>query len=98
MAGGRLTSDPLFQGLTRPPMALGVTYTYFALNAMISMIIFINTKSFLTFPMAGVIHGFGYLLCLKEPRAVELWLLRMKWGFRSLNRGYHSHTNSYDVF
>lgn len=98
MAGGRLTADPLFQGLTRPPMALGVTYTYFAINAMICMVIFINTKSFLVFPLAGVIHGIGYMLCLKEPRAVELWLLRMKWGFRSMNRAYHSHTNSYDVF
>lgn len=98
MAGGRLTADPLFQGLTRPPMALGVTYTYFAINAMICMVAFINTKSFMSFLLGIVIHGFGYLLCLKEPRAVELWLLRMKWGFRSYNRVYHSNTNSYDVF
>jgi type IV secretory pathway VirB3-like protein len=41
---------------------------------------------------------FGYLLCMKEPRAIELWMLRMKYGFRSWNRAYHSFTNSYDVF
>jgi hypothetical protein len=29
---------------------------------------------------------------------VDLWLLRMKYGYRSWNRAFHSHTNSYDVF
>src|SRR5262245_37485620 len=95
---GRLAADALFQGLTRPPMMAGVSYMYFVLNAMICMILFINTKDFRTLPLAIIIHGFGYLLCMKEPRAVELWMLRMKYGFRSWNRAYHAHTNSYDVF
>lgn len=99
MAGGRLEIDQLFQGLARPPMIMGVSYMYFVLNAMIVMIIYINFKSFLAFPLGGVIHLFGYLLCMKEPRAVELWILRMKYGYRSYNRfQVHHHTNSYDVF
>ncbi len=98
MSGGRLTADPLFQGLARPPMIAGVSYMYFVLNAMICMILYINTKSFMVIPLAGVTHMFGYLLCMKEPRAIELWMLRMKYGFRSWNRAYHSFTNSYDVF
>lgn len=79
-------------------MIAGVSYMYFVLNAMITVIMFINTASFLSFFVGIVIHLFGYLLCLKEPRAVELWMLRMKYGFRSWNRTYHHHTNSYDVF
>ena len=79
-------------------MVAGVSYMFFILNAMICMIMFINTHSFLVLPLAFVIHGFGYLLCMKEPRAVELWMLRMKFGYRSWNRAYHSFTNSYDVF
>lgn len=98
MAGGRLSADPLFQGLARPPMVAGVSYMFFVLNAMVCAVIFIQSKSFTTLPMAGIIHGFGYLLCMKEPRAVELWMLRMKYGFKSFNRAYHSFTNSYDVF
>lgn len=98
MADGRLTTDPLFQGLTRPPMVAGVSYTYFVLNAMICMIMFINTNSFGVLPLALIVHGFGYLVCMKEPRAIELWMLRMKFGFRSWNRMYHSFTNSYDLF
>jgi len=98
MSGGRLRADPLFQGLARPPMIMGVSYMYFVINAMITTIMFIDTKSFYSPFIGVVIHLFGYLLCLKEPRAVDLWLLRMKFGFRSWNRAFHSHTNSYDVF
>jgi type IV secretion system protein VirB3 len=98
MSTGRLRADPLFQGLARPPMIAGVSYMYFVLNAMITMVMFINTHSFLSFLVGGIIHLFGYLLCMKEPRAVELWMLRMKHGYRSWNRHFYHHTNSYDVF
>jgi type IV secretion system protein VirB3 len=98
MAGGRLKADPLFQGLARPPMIAGVSYMYFVLNAMITMVLFINTKDFTSFLYGVLIHGFGYLLCMKEPRAVELWMVRLNKGFLTWNRAYHHHTNSYDVF
>ncbi len=97
-SGGRLRADPLFQGLARPPMIAGVSFMYFVLNAMITTILFINTKSFAAWPVGLVIHLFGYLLCMKEPRAVELWILRLKYGYRTWNRRYYHHTNSYDVF
>ena len=95
---GRLQTDPLFQGLARPPMIAGVSYMYFVVNAILTMICFINTSDFRSFFLGVVIHGFGYLLCMKEPRAVELWILRCGKGFLSWNRAYHHHTNSYDVF
>ena len=98
MSSGRLSADPLFQGLARPPMIMGVSYMYFVVDAMMTMVMFIDTKSFLAFPFGIVVHTFGYFLCLKEPRALELWMLRMKYGFKSWNRPFHSHTNSYDVF
>lgn len=96
---GRLRTDPLFLGLTRPPMIMGVSYMYFVLNAIITFVIFINSGNFLALFLFGpIIHGFGYLLCMREPRQVELWVLRCKWGFRSFNRGYHHSTNSYDMY
>lgn len=98
MSGGRLRADPLFQGLARPPMIAGVSYMYFVLNAMITAVMFIQTASFLSMPFGVVVHMFGYLLCMKEPRAVELWMLRMKYGFKTWNRRFYHHTNSYDVF
>ncbi len=96
---GRLQSDPLFQGLTRPTMILGVSYMYFVINAIISMITFINLQSFkMLLIVAPTVHLVGYLICLKEPRAIELFILKINKGFRCLNRGFHGYTNSYDPF
>ncbi len=80
MAGsGRLQSDPLFQGLTRPTMILGVSYMYFVINAVICTVAFINTQSFtIVIPAALTTHLIGYLICLKEPRAMELIKVRLK--------------------
>ena len=96
---GRLQSDPLFQGLTRPTMILGVSYMYFVINAVVSLITFINMQSFaIVVPTALTVHLIGYLVCLKEPRAIELFMVRMKKGLKCVNRNYHGHTNSYDPY
>lgn len=96
---GRLQADPLFQGLTRPPMILGVSYMFFVLNALICLVAFINTSNFIVlFFVAPVIHLIGYLFCMKEPRAIELLILRSTKGTKCLNRPFHGYTNSYDTF
>ena len=71
------------------------------LNALMTMIVFINSKNFLILLIiVPAIHGIGYLICMKEPRAVELLMLRGKYGYLSWNNimGYHFGTNSYDTF
>jgi type IV secretion system protein VirB3 len=99
MSAGRLQSDPLFQGLTRPTMIMGVSYMYFVINAIISMITFINTQDFkILLMVAPVVHLFGFLVCLKEPRAIELFFIKMSKGYKCMNRGYHGFTNSYDPY
>ncbi len=96
---GRLQADPLFQALARPPMIMGVSYMFFVLNSIVCLVTFIQTNNFIMlFFVAPLVHGAGYLLCLKEPRAVELLILRTSTGTKCLNRAYHGHTNSYDIF
>ncbi len=96
---GRLQSDPLFQGLTRPTMIMGVSYMYFVINAAVCMILFINMQSFMMlFIVAPIVHLFGYLICLKEPRAIELFIIKLSKGYKCINRGYHGFTNSYDPY
>lgn len=98
-SSSRLQADPLFQGLARPPMAMGVSYMYFVVNAAFSMLAFIWTNNFLILlVVAPMVHGIGFLICMNEPRAVELLVLRMNKGMRCINRSYHEHTNSYDIF
>ena len=96
---GRLQVDPLFQGLTRPTMVGGVSYMFFIFNAMVCLLTFINTKNFfyllVVFPF---LHAIAFLICRKEPRALELVMLRMSKGMRCVNRRYHGGTNSYDLF
>ena len=99
MAAGRLQSDPLFQGLTRPTMILGVSYMCFVINAAVCLIFFINMQNFLIlFLVAPAMHLIGYLICLKEPRAIELLVMKASKGLKCVNRGYHRGNNSYDPY
>ena len=72
-----LERDPVFAALTRPQMFAGVTYNFFVLNAVITTEVFLVTRSFWAFAVAVVVHAFGYLACLREPRFLELWLAKV---------------------
>jgi len=69
--------EPLFRALTRPQMFAGVTFNFFVINAALTTEIFLLTRSFLALPAALLIHGVGYLLCLREPRVFDLWLTKV---------------------
>lgn len=69
--------DPLFVALTRPAMAWGVTYAALLVNAMLSVELFLLTKSIPWLLVCVPIHGVFWLLCLSEPRVFDLLLL---WG------------------
>ena len=73
-----LVREPVFTALTRPQMFAGVTYTFFIVNALVTMELFLITKSFWVLPVALVLHGIGTLMCLREPRIFDLWLLRAR--------------------
>ena len=73
-----LVREPVFTALTRPQMFAGVTYTFFILNAIVCMELFLVTKSFWVIVVALVLHGFGTIACLGEPRIFDLWLLRAR--------------------
>jgi type IV secretion system protein VirB3 len=73
----QLDRDPVFGALTRPQMFAGVTYSFFVLNIAITTEAFLITGSFLSLPIALLIHGIGYLACLREPRIFDLWLTKV---------------------
>jgi len=64
--------------LTRPQMFAGVTYSFFIINLMITTEAFLITRSFWALAVALVVHGAGYLACLREPRVFDLWLTRVR--------------------
>ena len=73
----KLVRHPVHRALTRPQMFAGVTYSYFIINAVIAAELFLVFRSIWVLPLALVIHGVGVLLCLREPRIIDLWLTRI---------------------
>lgn len=71
-----LERDTLFVALTRPQMFAGVTYSYFVINAIVATELFLIFRSIWVLGAALLIHLAGVLICLHEPRAVDLWLTR----------------------
>ena len=69
--------DPLFVGVTRPPMRWGVTFSALLLNLVFTMELFLFTKNLLTLLIAVPIHGVCALLCARDARFFDLLLL---WG------------------
>jgi type IV secretion system protein VirB3 len=72
-----MTRTPLFRALTRPQMVAGVTYSFFIVNMAVTTEAFLITRSFWALPVALVVHGAGYLACLREPRVFDLWLTKV---------------------
>ena len=58
-------------------MFAGVTYSYFVINAVVAAELFLVFRSIWVLPVAVVVHGVGVLLCLREPRIIDLWLARV---------------------
>ena len=94
---GVVKADPLFVGLTRPPMLFGVSYTFAILNGMACMLLYISTSNFKYLISMFPIHALGYFLCSKEPLFIELFKVRAEKCSRSKNRLFHG-ANSYDVY
>jgi type IV secretion system protein VirB3 len=70
----QLRRDTVFVALTRPQMFAGVTYSYFVINAIVATELFLIFRSIWVLGAAVLIHLAGVLICLHEPRAVDLWL------------------------
>jgi type IV secretion system protein VirB3 len=99
MAGGRITADPLFLGLTRASMILGVTYMFAGLNALVCLLAFVLTNKFIyLFIMMPTIHGIAYFICLKEPLMLELVVMKTSNFMKCKNKVFYEGTNSYDVY
>jgi type IV secretion system protein VirB3 len=92
-----IKSDPLFLGLTRPAMLFGVSFPFAAINGFVCLIYFIATNDFKGFIILPFFHGIGYLICSKEPIAMELMMMKASKFSRCPNKTYFG-ANSYDVY
>jgi len=72
-----LIADPVFLGVTRPPMRWGVTYSALLACALVAIESFLITRNLLWLGVYVPLHALCYLACLREPRFFDLLLL---WG------------------
>jgi len=86
---------PLFLGMTRPPMVAGVTFTFFVLNALTSVIAFLGTGELPWIFIGLPLHGIGYLICEKDPNLFDVWAIKLIKCMKCLNRKHWGNTNSY---
>lgn len=90
----KVEMDPLFLSMTRPPMVMGVTYTFFVVNGMLTTIAFLAINSLWAFLLGIPLHLVGYLLCLKDPRIFDIWRTRLFKTPMTRNRSFWQ-ANSY---
>ena len=95
---GTLKTDALFLGLTRPAMIAGVTYVYFAFEFLVTILMFVATSNFKVFLITFVVHGFGMVLCKKEPLAIDILLNKTQKTPPVFNKTYHGGLQSYNMF
>jgi type IV secretion system protein VirB3 len=74
----QLQCDTLFVALTRPQMFAGVNYTFFVINGIIAVELFLIFQAWWVLLVAVVVHGIGMIACLQEPRIFDLWLTRVR--------------------
>lgn len=95
---GKVGTDPLFLGLTRPALMFGVSFMYFGLNVMGAVMYFVAMSDFKIFPVALLVHVFGMGLNKKEPLAVEILMTKMQKCNKCRNRIFYGGLNSYGIF
>lgn len=81
-------ADPLFSGVTRPALALGVPYAALLVNTLVTMELFLMTRNLLCLLICLPLHGLAWLACLAEPRFFELLAV---WGQIRVRGGHPSH-------
>lgn len=77
MAEG-IRQDILFIALTRPQMFAGVTYTFFIINGILAVELFLIFRAWEVLLVAGLCHMAGVLACLREPRIFDMWITRVR--------------------
>lgn len=73
-----LARDTLFVAITRPQMFAGVTFSFFVINAILAVELFLIFKSLWALAIALLLHLVGMIVSVQEPRIIDLWLIRAR--------------------
>jgi len=99
MEDDRIDIDPLFTGMTRPPLTMGVPVEFFGINFVIfgiGMILFMSlTGKALFFVLISLpLHVAAVMATEKDPHWMNVWLTRLNKCAPIQNRRFWK-SNSY---
>lgn len=91
-----LQSDPLFGGLTRPAMILGLPIEAAAGIGAGTMVVFLITKianldimwTIMSLGLGGVLYALARMVCARDPRAFRYLMLQLRTKGAHRTRGY----------
>ncbi len=95
----RVEIDPLFIGMTKPPVVMGVPMEFFGINFIIfgvGMILFMSLSSKVIFFVSVIlpIHAIGYIATEKDPQWMRVWLTKLNKCAPTRNKRFWK-SNSY---
>nr|WP_276588881.1 MULTISPECIES: VirB3 family type IV secretion system protein [unclassified Sphingomonas] len=73
-----MNSDPLFVAMTRPTMLAGVPFGFVIGNVILMLELFLIFRTPLVLVAGIIVHAIGWLGCLREPRLIDLWMVRLR--------------------
>jgi type IV secretion system protein VirB3 len=65
-------STPVYLGMTRPPMAFGVTFAWAVAEGMATVLLFLASGTLLGLALIAPLHLLGLWACRKDPRFLEI--------------------------
>ncbi len=71
-------SDPLFVAVTRPTTLAGVPYGFVIGNVIAMLELFLIFRTPWVIAAGTIAHGVCWLGCLREPRLIDLWMVRLR--------------------
>jgi type IV secretion system protein VirB3 len=86
--------DPLFVGMTRPPIVMGVPMEFFGINFIIFGIGMIAFASLTAKAIFVTLHALAYIATEKEPHWMSIYLTKLTKCGPIQNKGFWK-SNSY---
>jgi len=83
-----LATSPVFRALTQPQMFAGVTYPFFVINLVVTTEAFLISRSPWSLLTAVILHLTGYVICLYDPRLIDVWIKNVSLCGRIKNRAF----------
>ncbi len=91
-----MENDPLFVGLTRPTLLMGVNMKFAMINVMLCMMLYVMFTNLKFIFLLIFIHIIGYIFSFREPRFMELYIIKLSECNQCQTKGYYG-ANSYEA-